>query len=98
MKIGVIGIGFVGLPLAAAFAEMGNYVHCLDVDKKKIDRLRKGQVPINEPGLDDLVASGLERKLLHFTTDYDDVINDSEIVFIAVGHRRVLMAVQTCSM
>ncbi len=85
MKIGVIGIGFVGLPLAAAFAEMGNYVHCLDVDKKKIDRLRKGQVPINEPGLDDLVASGLERKLLHFTTDYDDVINDSEIVFIAVG-------------
>lgn len=85
MKIGVIGIGFVGLPLAAAFAEMGNYVHCLDVDAKKIAGLRKGRVPINEPGLDDLVASGLERKLLHFTTDYDDVLTDSEIVFIAVG-------------
>lgn len=85
MNIGVIGIGFVGLPLAAAFADMGNVVHCLDVDKKKIDGLRKGRVPINEPGLDSLVRSGLERKLLRFTTDYDTVLADSEVVFIAVG-------------
>lgn len=85
MKIGVIGIGFVGLPLAAAFADMGNTVHCLDLDEKKIEGLKKGIIPINEPGLEPLVAKGIEHGLLAFTTDYQETLDNSEIIFIAVG-------------
>lgn len=85
MKIGVIGIGFVGLPLAAAFAKMGNTVYCLDTDSKKIRSLKDGVLPIKEEGLESLVKKGLEHKLLHFTIDYDETLENSEIVFIAVG-------------
>ena len=85
MKIGVVGIGFVGLPLAAAFADMGNEIWCLDVDAKKIENLKKGILPIEEPGLDALVKRGMDQNLLHFTTDYDDTLSNAEIVFIAVG-------------
>lgn len=85
MKIGVVGIGFVGLPLAAAFADMGNEVCCLDTDAKKIDGLKKGIVPINEPDLEELVSKGIEHKLLNFTTDYNEALASSEIIFIAVG-------------
>lgn len=85
MKIGVIGIGFVGLPLAAAFADMGNTVYCLDTDERKIEGLKAGKMPINEPGLESLVLKGIEHKLLNFTTDYIETLNNSEIVFIAVG-------------
>ncbi|MFA6383026.1 MAG: UDP-glucose/GDP-mannose dehydrogenase family protein [Parcubacteria group bacterium] len=85
MKIGVIGIGFVGLPLAAAFADMGNTIYCLDTDAKKIEGLKNGIMPINEPGLEPLVKKGMEHKLLHFTTDYDETLANSEIIFIAVG-------------
>ncbi len=85
MKIGVIGIGFVGLPLAAAFADMGNHVYCLDTDAKKIEGLKNGVIPINEPGLEPLVVKGLEHKLLNFTTDYSETLQNSEIIFIAVG-------------
>lgn len=85
MKIGVIGIGFVGLPLAAAFAEMGNTVYCLDTDEKKIEKMKQGILPIDEPGLDEMVKNGLEHKLLHFTTDYQETLDNSEVVFIAVG-------------
>ena len=84
-SIGVVGIGFVGLPLAAAFASMGRRVYCLDTDVKKIENLKKGMIPINEPGLEPLVADGLKHHLLHFTTDYDEVLSQSEIIFIAVG-------------
>lgn len=85
MKIGVVGIGFVGLPLAAAFAEMGNMVYCLDTDEKKIEKMKKGILPIDEPGLDEMVKNGLEHNLLHFTTDYQITLDNSEIIFIAVG-------------
>lgn len=85
MKIGVIGIGFVGLPLAAAFADMGNYIYCLDNDAKKINKLKKGIIPINEPGLDALVERGIRHNLLNFTTDYNKVLKNCEIIFIAVG-------------
>lgn len=84
-KIGVIGIGFVGLPLAAAFASMGNEVFCLDNDAEKIGDLQKGIVPIKEPGLDDLVRKGLKDGLLVFTTDYDKTLAHSDIIFISVG-------------
>jgi len=85
MKVGVVGIGFVGLPLAAAFAEMGNEIWCLDTDAKKIEGLKNGILPIEEPGLESLVKKGAEHKLLHFTTDYDETLANAEIVFIAVG-------------
>jgi UDPglucose 6-dehydrogenase len=85
MKIGVIGIGFVGLPLAAAFAKMGNTVYCLDTDAKKIENLKQGILPIDEAGLEELVKKGMEHKLLHFTTDYDETLSNVEIVFVAVG-------------
>jgi len=85
MKIGVVGIGFVGLPLAAAFADMGNAVYCLDLDEKKIQGLKQGIIPINEPGLEQLVLKGIEHNLLVFTTDYQETLDNSEIVFIAVG-------------
>lgn len=85
MKIGVIGIGFVGLPLAAAFAKMGNSVYCLDTDAKKIENLKKGILPIDEAGLEELVERGMKHKLLHFTTDYDETLAHAEIIFVAVG-------------
>lgn len=85
MKIGVVGIGFVGLPLAAAFAEMGNTVYCLDTDAKKIEKMKEGILPIDEPGLDEMVRNGLDHGLLKFTTDYQETLDNSEIIFIAVG-------------
>jgi len=85
MKVGVIGIGFVGLPLAAAFAKMGNAVYCLDMDAKKIKGLKAGIIPIDEPGLESLVKEGLEHNLLHFTTSYAETLANAEIVFVAVG-------------
>jgi len=85
MRIGVIGIGFVGLPLAAAFAEMGNRVWCLDTDAKKIEKMKQCILPIDEPGLQKMVQTGLEHNLLHFTTDYQETLDNTEIVFIAVG-------------
>lgn len=85
MKVGVIGIGFVGLPLAAAFAEMGNTVYCLDNDAKKIEKLKQGLSPIDEPGLNEMLQKGLDHKLLNFTTDYQETVDNSEVIFIAVG-------------
>lgn len=85
MKIGVIGIGFVGLPLAAAFAKMGNSVYCLDTDAKKINNLKKGILPIDEAGLEELVEKGTKLNLLHFTTDYDETLEHAEVIFVAVG-------------
>ncbi|EKE10987.1 MAG: hypothetical protein ACD_15C00162G0003 [uncultured bacterium] len=85
MKITVVGIGFVGLPLAAAFASMGNQVYCLDNDIEKIENLKKGIMPISEPGLDGLVMEGMKHNLLNFTNDYDEALADCEILFIAVG-------------
>lgn len=85
MKISVVGIGFVGLPLAAAFASMGSRVCCLDNDAQKIAGLKKGILPITEPGLEALVLEGLKHNLLDFTTDYDAALEECDILFIAVG-------------
>ena len=85
MKIGIIGSGYVGLVAAACFAEMGNYVKCVDNNKQKINNLKKGVIPIYEPGLANLVKENQERKSLDFSTDLNDALRDSEIVFIAVG-------------
>ena len=85
MNLTVIGSGYVGLVSGTCFAEMGNKVVCVDIDKIKIDGLKKGIIPIYEPGLQDLVESNSIKKTLSFNTDLGESIKDSEIVFIAVG-------------
>jgi len=85
MKVLIVGSGYVGLVAGACFAEMGNDVICMDVDEKKVENLRKGILPIYEPGLETMVLENLERKTLHFTTSLKDALKTSEIVFIAVG-------------
>lgn len=85
MKIGVIGSGYVGLVAAACFAEMGNSVTCVDIDDKKIKDLKKGIIPIYEPGLEPLVKNNFEKKRLFFTTSINDALKSSKIIFIAVG-------------
>jgi UDPglucose 6-dehydrogenase len=85
MKIAVVGTGYVGLVSGACFAEMGVEVTCVDIDREKIERLKKGVIPIYEPGLKNLVVRNHEANRLHFTTDLPAVLNDMDMVFIAVG-------------
>ena len=85
MKVGIIGSGYVGLVAAACFAEMGNNVICVDIDNKKIDKLKQGEIPIYEPGLTDLVIGNQNRNNLTFTTKINDALAFSEVIFIAVG-------------
>lgn len=84
-KIVVVGTGYVGLVTGTCFAEMGNKVVCVDIDTEKIENLKKGIIPIFEPGLEQLVLNNYQSKNLDFTTSLKDVINDASIVFIAVG-------------
>lgn len=85
MKIAVIGTGYVGLVTGACFSEVGMDVTCVDIDQKKIDNLKKGILPIYEPGLDEIVARNTQRKRLHFSTSLADGIREAEVAFIAVG-------------
>ena len=85
MNIAIVGSGYVGLVSGACFAEVGVDVTCVDIDEKKIANLRNGDIPIYEPGLDDLVKRNVEAGRLHFTTRLEDVIDTVEVVFSAVG-------------
>jgi len=85
MKLTVVGTGYVGLVSGTCFAEMGYEVTCVDIDQSKIDQLNQGVIPIFEPGLEDLVIRNTANKNLHFTTELSDSLNDSDVVFIAVG-------------
>jgi len=85
MKVGIIGSGYVGLVAAACFAEMGNDVVCVDVDQSKIDKLKKGIIPIYEPGLTALVRDNFAKGSLRFSIDINDPLSIAEVVFIAVG-------------
>jgi UDPglucose 6-dehydrogenase len=85
MNIAIVGTGYVGLVSGTCFAEMGINVTCVDVDKKKIENLENGVVPIYEPGLDEMVHKNMQADRLKFTTDLAEVLDDVEIVFSAVG-------------
>jgi UDPglucose 6-dehydrogenase len=85
MKIAVVGTGYVGLVSGTCFAETGVTVVCVDIDKKKIENLKNGIIPIYEPGLEDMVKRNVEKGLLFFSTSLEDSIVDCEAVFIAVG-------------
>ncbi len=85
MNIAIVGTGYVGLVSGTCFADTGVNVTCVDVDAAKIERLQRGEIPIYEPGLDELVKKNVNAGRLKFTTDLASVLNDQEIVFSAVG-------------
>jgi UDPglucose 6-dehydrogenase len=84
-QICVVGVGYVGLVTGACFADLGNKVAALDVDEKRIENLRKGILPIYEPGLDELVKRNMKAGRLSFTTSYAEALKGAEFAFIAVG-------------
>lgn len=85
MKVTIIGSGYVGLVAGACFAQMGNSVICLDIDEGKIKRLKNGEIPIYEPGLESMVIENQANKTLSFTTDKKEALSQAEVIFIAVG-------------
>ncbi|MGB4107999.1 MAG: UDP-glucose/GDP-mannose dehydrogenase family protein [Alphaproteobacteria bacterium] len=85
MRIAIVGTGYVGLVSGTCFAEFGIDVTCVDRDKGKIARLKKGEIPIYEPGLEDLVAKQVKAGRLAFTTNLPEAVKDADAVFIAVG-------------
>ena len=85
MKLAVVGTGYVGLVTGACFAEMGNHVVCVDVDKDKLARLNRGEIPIYEPGLEQIVQRNFERGSLEFTDDLKGALDGTQVAMIAVG-------------
>ena len=85
MKVTVVGTGYVGLVTGTCFAEMGLHVQCIDIDTEKIERLKKNEIPIYEPGLDVLVRKNVESGRLQFGTDLASVIDHTDVIFSAVG-------------
>lgn len=85
MNIAIVGTGYVGLVSGACFADTGASVTCVDVDTEKIERIKRGEIPIYEPGLDELVLKNVKAGRLRFTTSLECVLNEQQIVFSAVG-------------
>src|SRR4051812_6983671 len=85
MRIAVVGSGYVGLVTGTCFAESGNTVVCMDIDERRVERLQRGEMPIYEPGLEELVRKNLKARRLRFTSDLPSAMQRSEVVFIAVG-------------
>ncbi len=85
MQAIIVGTGYVGLVTGTCFADVGINVICVDIDKEKIDNLKKGISPIFQPGLDDLIKRNVAKGRLHFTTDLPGCVNEADVIFIAVG-------------
>jgi UDPglucose 6-dehydrogenase len=85
LNIAVVGTGYVGLVVGVCLADNGNSVVCVDADGRKVDALRRGEIPIYEPGLEEMVARNVEGERLRFTTDIEAAVKGSDIIFIAVG-------------
>ncbi|GAB5563746.1 MAG: UDP-glucose/GDP-mannose dehydrogenase family protein [Winogradskyella sp.] len=85
MKVAIVGSGYVGLVTGACFSEVGIDVVCVDIDKKKIDNLKNGIIPIYEPGLEDMIKRNMSKERLDFSTSLADTITDADAVFISVG-------------
>jgi UDPglucose 6-dehydrogenase len=85
LRIGVVGTGYVGLVVGACLAENGNSVLCVDNDEAKVAALRRGEIPIYEPGLGEMIPRNVQEERLRFTTDLTAAVRESEILFIAVG-------------
>src|ERR1035437_3692780 len=85
MNIAVVGSGYVGLVSGTCYAESGNEVFCVDIDKDRIAQLCEGRIPIYEPGLEELVRRNLKEGRLHFTTDIAEAVKQSMVSYIAVG-------------
>ncbi len=85
MRISIVGSGYVGLVSAAGLAEVGHHVLCMDIDEDRIDALNRGEVPIFEPGLEDMLHQNIGHGLIEFTTSIEQAVNHCEVLFIAVG-------------
>jgi len=85
MKISIVGTGYVGLVTGTCFADTGVNVTCVDIDEKKINNLKKGIVPIYEPGLETMIKNNVEKGRLHFSTSLKESLDQAEVIFIAVG-------------
>ena len=85
MKITIIGTGYVGLVTGVCLADFGNDIICVDNDKEKIDILNRGQLPIYEPGLKEIIERNRQYKRIEFTTDIKYAVSNSEVIFITVG-------------
>ena len=85
MKLCMVGTGYVGLVSGVCFSDLGNDVVCVDKDLNKIENLKKGIIPIYEPGLEELVKKNLDAKRIKFTSDLNYAVNNSDIIFICVG-------------
>src|SRR5215472_18416699 len=85
MNIAVIGTGYVGLVAGSCFAESGNDVWCVDNDVEKVENLKKGIIPIYEPGLPEIIERNVREERLTFTTDFEAAVKRSFIIFVAVG-------------
>ncbi len=84
-NIAVAGTGYVGLSTGTCFADMGNNVTCIDISEEKIAMLQRGEAPIYEPGLNEMIVRNMKGGRLHFTTNYDEALKDAEFIFICVG-------------
>ena len=84
MKITVVGTGYVGLVTGTCFAETGNKVSCVDIDKNKVEKLSAGQITIYEPGLEKIFLRNIKEERLTFTTQLETVLDDAEIIFLAL--------------